>query len=376
MCSAGAVAVAPDPSLVSHLPTPAAVVDDAGFAANLAAMAVHWPGRSLRPHVKAHKTTALAARQAAIGHDTFTCATPREVVGMAAAGLGTDLLLANETLDPARLREMADARERHGASVTVAVDSSETLAAAVAAGIGHVLVDVFVGLPRCGCEPEAAGALADAARAAGLEVRGVMGYEGHLMMVAPAPEKARLVARSMERLHRAWADVGGAIVSAGGTGTYAAHVRAPEGGPVAVPAITELQAGSYPLLDSAYASLESPFRPAFWVVGTVISVHRGATAEQSWAVADVGLKALGMDHGLPTIEGAEVLFCSDEHVTFRPAPGDASALTAGDRVAVLPAHVDPTIALHDTLWLVAGDPGAPIGERRVLDRWAVDLRGW
>ncbi len=45
-----------------------------------------------------------------------------------------------------------------------------------------MLVDVDVGLPRCGCLPADAGRLADSARSAGIDVRGVMGYEGHLMM--------------------------------------------------------------------------------------------------------------------------------------------------------------------------------------------------
>ncbi len=81
--------------------------------------------------MKAHKSTALAHRQPAVGHHGFTCATPREVVGMAAAGLGDDLLLANETVDPDRLRAMAELDAR----VTVAVDSDATIAAAAAAGI-------------------------------------------------------------------------------------------------------------------------------------------------------------------------------------------------------------------------------------------------
>ena len=96
---------------------------------------------------------------------------------MAAAGLGDDLLLANETVDPERLRAMADA----GARVTVAVDSDETVDAAAANGIREVLVDVDVGLPRCGCAPDDAGRIADLARARGMTVRGVMGYEGHVV---------------------------------------------------------------------------------------------------------------------------------------------------------------------------------------------------
>jgi len=87
---------------VHDLPTPALLFDADALEHNLATMAAARPGPSLRPHVKAHKCTALAREQARHGHTSFTCATPREVVGLAEAGLGDDLLLANETLDPHR----------------------------------------------------------------------------------------------------------------------------------------------------------------------------------------------------------------------------------------------------------------------------------
>ncbi len=330
---------------LSDLPTPALIIEAETFDHNLASMAAALPGRSMRPHVKAHKCTALAAAQYAIGHVTFTCATPREVVGMAAAGVGVDLLLANETLDAARLRAMADV----DTPVTVAVDSEATVDAAARHGITACLIDVNVGLPRCGVSPDRAGALADRARQAGLDVRGVMGYEGHLMMVPERADRLAAVEQSMAMLRRAHADVGGDIVSAGGTGTFDLH---PDTG------VTEIQAGSYALMDSHYGQQGLPFEQAVFVVGTVISVGDG------WAVADVGLKALGMDHGNPSIAGASVLFCSDEHVTYaaehRPA--------VGDRVRVIPAHVDPTMAMHEAVWLVR--------DGEVVDRWPIDLRGW
>jgi len=331
--------------LISELATPALVADSATIDRNVATMAAARPGRALRPHVKAHKCTALAGVQAAAGHTTFTCATPREVVGMAAAGLGDDLLLANETVDPLRLRAMAEL----DIPVTVAVDSEATVTAAAAAGISRCLIDVNVGLPRCGVAPGEAGRLADVARRAGLNVRGVMGYEGHLMMVADREQRRDQVDESMALLVRAHADVGGDIVSAGGTGTFDLH----DGN-----GVTEVQAGSYALMDTHYGSLGLPFEQALYVVGTVISVGEG------FAVADVGLKALGMDHGNPSVEHGKVWFCSDEHVTFTP---DAT-LTVGDRVRVIPAHVDPTMAMHDALWLMRDD--------EVIDRWPIDLRGW
>jgi len=325
---------------LSDLATPALVADVDLLDANLQAMSAALPGARLRPHVKAHKSTALAKRQAALGHRAFTCATIREMEGMAAAGLGEDLLLANEVLDARRLGAL-DAR------VTVAVDSEATIEAAASGGVREVLVDVNVGLPRCGCAPEDAGRLADFARKRGLEVRGVMGYEGHIQGVAEREKRESGARDAMALLTRAHADVGGDVISAGGTGTYDTNRVA-----------TEIQAGSYALMDTAYAKLGLPFRQALFLLGTVISLS------PAFAVADVGLKALGMDHGNPAIDGAKVWFCSDEHITF----ASEARVRVGERVRVWPAHVDPTVAYHERIHLARGD--------EVVGELPVDLRGW
>ena len=327
---------------LSELQTPALVVDAAAFEHNLDAMSQALPGARLRPHVKAHKCTALAARQAAVGHRGFCAATIREIEGMAKAGLGDDLLLANEVLDARRLGDV-DAR------VTVAVDSPETVEAAAKGGVKEVVVDVNIGLPRCGCPPEEAGRIADLARSNGLSVRGVMGYEGHVLLTKDREERRRLTGEAMEKLLAAHADVGGDIVSAGATGNYDINTWA-----------TEIQAGSYALMDTAYASLVLPFRHALTVLSTVISVSSG------YAVADCGAKALGMDHGNPGIlGGGEVWIVSDEHATFGATP---QPLSVGDRIRILPAHVDPTVAYHERMYVER--------DGRVEDVWEVDLRGW
>jgi D-serine deaminase-like pyridoxal phosphate-dependent protein len=211
-------------------------------------------------------------------------------------------------------------------------------------------VDVDVGLPRCGCPPEEAGRIADLARANGIAVRGVMGYEGHVVGNPDRAWREEQTARSMKLLASAHEDVGGPIVSAGGTGTYDINVWC-----------TEIQAGSYALMDTAYAQHRLPFRQAVWIEATVISV-----SAKGWVVADAGLKALGMDHGNPAVERATVMFCSDEHVTVRL--DDGVDVRVGDRLRVWPAHVDPTIALHERMYLVDGDD--------VVETWPVDLRGW
>jgi len=333
------------------LTTPALLADVAVLEGNLATMSAARPGPALRPHVKAFKTTALAARLVAAGHTGFCCATIREVEGMAAAGLGDDLLLANEVLDAGRLGVLVRAGT---ARVTVAVDSPATIAAAVAGGVREVLVDVDVGMPRCGCDPADAGRLADEARAAGLQVRGVMGYEGHVQHEVDRQRRERRVARAMEDLARAHAEVGGEVVSGGGTGSWDCnHV------------VTELQAGSFVLMDGDYARLDLPFREGLVLLTTVVSV-----SARGHAVLDGGLKALAMDSGGPAlVGGGDVQFCSDEHTTVV-----GGFWTVGDRVGLRPAHIDPTIAKHEVMHLV--DDAAAGGDAEVLGSWSVDLRGW
>jgi D-threonine aldolase len=335
---------------LSEVQTPALLVDANALDRNIATMAEALPRDRLRPHVKAHKCTSLARRQAAAGHLGFTCATIRECEGMAAAGLGQDLLLGNEVLDTRRLGSLAAA----GARVTVAVDSTETIEAAADGGVREVVIDVNVGLPRCGCAPEDAGSLAELARRRGLDVRGVMGYEGHVVGLVDAAERADRCRVAMDLLLAAHADVGGELISAGGTGTYAINTWA-----------SEIQAGSYVLMDTAYGKLGLPFEQAAFVLATVISRSAG------WAVGNAGLKAFGMDHGNPSLaaEGTvspaaegTVLFCSDEHVTVTPPR------PVGDRLWLTPAHIDPTMAYHERLYLYSGDS--------VVDVWPIDLRGW
>jgi len=342
-----------DPRTLHDLPTPALIISADLLAQNLTTMGTARPGAKLRPHVKAHKCTELARAQMVAGHRAFTCATPREMIGMAAAGLGEDLLLANEVLDRRRLTDMVKAGELHGARMTVAVDSPETIAAAAASGVREVLVDVDIGLPRCGCAPTDAARIADLARASGMKVRGVMGYEGHLMVMDDRGLQQRKVAEAIDVLMAAHESVGGEVISAGGTGTFHLHDR-----------VTEVQAGSYALMDTYYAKMELPFVQACWVLGTVIS----ATTRR--AVADAGLKAMGMDHGNPTLStldgrDAAVWFLSDEHVTFAQSAG---ATKVGERVLLTPAHIDPTMSMHEVAWLVRN--------QEVIDRWPINLRGW
>lgn len=181
-----------------------------------------------------------------------------------------------------------------------------------------------------------------------MSVRGVMGYEGHAMGKPDIEERRQLMEGAMERLLRAHEAVGGDLVTGGGTGTHAINTH-----------LNEIQAGSYVLMDTAYQlQKDLPFRQGLFLQASVVSIA------PKWVVCDAGLKAQGMDHGNPSSPDGEVMYCSDEHTNLIPERD----LRPGDRVTLVPAHIDPTIAKHEVLHLVR--------DGEVVGQWEIDLRHW
>ena len=234
--------------------------------------------------------------------------------------------------------------------MTVAVDSDATVAAAAFGGVREVLIDVDVGLMRCGCDPADAGRLADAARAAGLVVRGVMGYEGHLMMADPCRQGRRSAGVHGVAGRGSHAAVGGDVVSGGGTGTFAVNRW-----------VTELQAGSYCLLDTDYARLDSPFEIAVSVLATV------GLGERS-GLGGGRRRPQGPRHGpRPPRHGPAGRSRSSPTSTppfWTPRASCPSATASG----CCPATSTATVARHQRYWVVDGDD--------VIDCWPIDLRHW
>lgn len=355
------------PGLLARLPTPCLLVDLAAADRNIAAAArlLRGTGVRLRPHFKAHKCSELMRRQLrAEGCHGVTCQTAGEAVALAAAGF-TDILVANEVVDQSALNELG--RAALTAQITAAADCLEHVRlldrAAGAAGVRiDVLVELDVGAGRCGLpagSPDLVPLAAAIAGAGALRLAGLQAYGGHVQH-SPGRQLRRTlcyqaelqVAAELERL--AGAGLSCPVVSGHGTGTL--ECLAP--GTV----YTEAQAGSYVLLDAAYQRVTPVFEPALYCVATVIS-----RPEPVRAVLDAGLKALAVDDGLPvpTGPGLRVVRLSDEHAQLSVASGADPAV--GDKVFLIPSHVDPTVNLHDALFVFDGEGMArwPVDGRRV-----------
>jgi len=354
------------PRTISEIPTPALLVDVPAMERNIRRMAAFFaqgPCR-LRPHFKAHKTPEIARRQLAGGSCSgLTCATVGEAE--AAATFCDDILIANQVLGVGKAERVAALARR--IDIKVAVDSlaglDDIAAAAREAGVTiGVLVEVAAGF-RCGVAPgeEAVTLARRVAETEGVALRGVMGYEGHAVGLEDRASREITARKAMERVLASVQAIREAglpceIVSAGGTGTYDITGR--------MEGITEVQAGSYVLMDTAYAKLGLPFEQAVSLLGTVLS-----RPSPTMCVADCGHKSCTYDHGNPAVkgvEGASVVFLADEHALISLPP--ASGIKPGDRIELWPSHIDPTINLHDALYAAEGET--------VIDVWPVSARGY
>ena len=316
---------------------------------NLHRMAAFFQNRlaKLRPHFKNHRVLGLAKLQMQHGAIGITCARVWQAERLVEAGIRR-VLIANEIAGEAELHRFADLAKE--APVILAVDNGRVVddlgrIARNRKVVLHVLVDVDLGLKRCGVAPgEAALWLARRALEQGLKLRGIMGYEGHLQPIAPGLEKERVVGEAMQMLvgtaKRFEQDgIAVEIVSCGGTGDYS--ITGSYSG------VTEIQAGSYLLMDTWYAPYAPDFRPALTVLATVISKTPGERI-----VLDAGVKAISGERGLPSLKGIDGLKLKVLHAEHAPVEivGPGVNVEVGDKLEVAVQYHDGTIHLHKCIY--------------------------
>ncbi len=351
----------------SAIPTPALLIDIEKVDDNIAQMANFFQHTTahLRPHFKTHKCLPLAQKQIAAGAIGMTCAKLGEAEILVSAGISS-IFIANEIVDPSKINRLAALARQ--TELIVAADDPGNLcglakAAQAAGSVIHVLVEVNVGLNRCGVAPGVAAL--DLARLTaelpGLHFAGLFGYEGHTQFITDIEQRCHKTESAMHELtstadliRQAGLAVG--IVSAGGTGTF--NISG------VFPGITEIEAGSYLFMDSKYQEMGLPFRQSISLLSTVIS-----TPTPQRAVIDAGMKAISLDNGLPKVisPGFVALRALHEEHGLLEVDLQAPALKVGDRVELVPSHVCTTVNLHDQYYVMRDD--------KVETVWPIEGRG-
>jgi D-serine deaminase-like pyridoxal phosphate-dependent protein len=356
-----------DAILLDELDTPCLTVDLDVFDRNVRSCLSRLAGVDVRPHLKTAKSPEVARLLLDAGAVGVCVAKLSEAEVMLAGGI-EDVLITTEIAGTVKVRRLAGlVADWPAARVRIVVDSWDGASAidAVLPAALETLIDVNVGQNRCGVAPEDALALAD--RVKGLDrlrLVGVQGYEGNLQHIRDPDERRRLCDVSMGRFAAVAEQLRAAghtidVVTTGGTGTAefcAAHE-----------AVTEVQPGSFAFMDTDYLDTGGiPYESSLVAISTVIS--RPAPDR---AVIDAGLKTLSDDSGparLVGVVGWSYQHGGDEHGVLTPnGEPHRRELRVGDRVGLIPSHIDPTINLHDAMYAHRGG--------QIEATWAVAARG-
>ena len=349
----------------AEIDTPALLVDLDALESNIRTMGEELAGIcNVRPHIKVHKTPAIAQKQISAGCIGVTCAKVGEAEVMASAGIRS-ILIANQIVGPMKVDRLAGLA-RH-ADLMVAVDSGENAeeisrAAALHGSTVGMIIEVDVGFKRAGVQPGApVSSLAKSISHLGnVRLAGIMGYEGHLQGIPALGERRRLVEKSLGQLvesarllRKEGYDC--EIVSTGGTNTYNIASR--------IDGITEIQAGSYAVMDNFHAVEGVGFKKALTVLTTTTR-----RPEPDRAIVDAGLKAFADASPFPTPKdrkGMTVTELSEEHGHLKiEHDGD---LQRGDRIEFYPFYAPTTVNLYDRMYGVRGD--------LVEVKWDIAARG-
>jgi D-serine deaminase-like pyridoxal phosphate-dependent protein len=361
--------VPPLGSTKADLDTPALCLDLDVMEVNIRAVAetCRRHGVGWRPHSKGHKVAAIAQAETAAGAMGVTCAKLAEAEVMAAGGV-RDILIANLVVGPHKVRRLVELRRI--ADPIICLDHIEQAVPISRAmheqGLRQrAIIEVDIGLRRVGVPPgeptlRLARQLTDLP---GIELAGIMGYEGHLLTVADADQKAAQIRDALATLVETkkqleQAGMACPIVSCAGTGSYLYAVRQP--------GVTELQAGGAIFMDAFYRrQCQVPdLGFALTVVATVVS---RPTPER--AIMDAGRKTMHGDHEPPFVVGRDdirVGRLSAEHGQLELAPS-AQNLRIGDRLEIVPGYADLTTVLHNQYYCFRGS--------RLVDIWPISARG-
>jgi D-serine deaminase-like pyridoxal phosphate-dependent protein len=314
------------------LATPALLLDLDVAERNIRKMAERLRSlpAAIRPHIKVHKSPDLARRQMEAGAIGISVATVWEAIVMARSGLD-HIFVVNTVAGPEKIRALAMlARDT---DVMVAVDdadNAESLAAAARAA-GSTLgafIEVDTGMDRAGVDTadEALRLARHLTTLKGLYFRGLTGYEGHCFLTPERDVRSQKQRAAMkffvdvaDFLATKWIPC--PILSAGGTATWDWTASTPR--------ITEIQAGSYVVMDNFHGRLIGDFEKAVSVLTTVVS------RRPDRVILDAGSKSIAAAD-LSTVVGHDlpVLRFDEEHGIF--IARDDTKLRVGDVLEVIP----------------------------------------
>ncbi|CAM2821845.1 DSD1 family PLP-dependent enzyme [Legionella worsleiensis] len=331
-------------------------------------------GVGLRPHCKTHKCSRIAQLQLEAGALGISAAKLSEAEQLIQQGISS-VLITSPIVSEYKLTRLSRCL-KNAPDLLLVVDNPQNAEALNQLGQMlnqpiRVLIDVDPGIGRTGIAPDAALDFAlFLQNKPWLQVQGIQCYAGNLQHISDYHERKVASLKTMEMasgLFRALKPLFSEfnILTGSGTGTFDIDPEASE--------VTEIQPGSYTVMDVQYESIgsrENPrqfnrFKNALTLLTTVISANR-----KEHVTVDAGTKAIYFDPNYqPRIISHPHLFYDwggfgDEHGKIM---GNAPLPGCAELIEMIVPHCDPTINLYDQYVIVQNN--------EVIDLWDIDLRG-
>lgn len=361
-----------------ELDTPCLLIDKDLLKLNLERMRKHGIDHNIniRPHCKTHKCSQLAQLQIDYGAIGVSVAKISEAEILIENQI-PNVLITSPIVTKNKISRLLSCIEK-APSTLIVVDNEENImalneAAKLNKKIINVLVDVDPGIGRTGVRPENALTFAKKiSQLPWLKLMGIQCYAGnlqHIFSFAERKQKSLQIMQVASDLVRSFKNHGldCPILTGTGTGTYDIDTDATE--------VTEIQPGSYTVMDVEYAAIGSKedseqfsvFKPAMTLLTTVISANR---AEH--VTVDAGTKSIYVDavHKPQIISHPGLTYdwggFGDEHGKITAALG-TKLPSYGEVLELIVPHCDPTINLFNQFFITEQD--------KVVDVWNIDLRG-
>lgn len=390
---------------LSEVETPSLVLDLSKFHANCERMdtAIGALGLKLRPHAKCHKSQELSLIQCALPNTSGICvAKVSEALAIVEKSDGAvkDILLTNQIVTQSKIDRLITSVLNRGITLGVCVDNKDNVdllnerVAALADGKKlEVYIEVDVGQNRCGVQPgDACGALAEhiMQHCPHLSIKGLQCYSGWNQHIKDVPTRTQKTQEVVDKVEMSLMSILDRqlftleqlqndrllCITGGGSGTWTLEgtlkfktLDVPYG-------FTELQPGSYSVMDVEYSSTEAcdkkgHYDNALFVQTTVTS---DSSTHPQWVVVDAGDKAIHPGNASIKVYGYPDLTFrrgGDEHGILEGPKAVLNQLTIGTILKLIPGHCDPTINFYEEFVGFRADTGKEVVEKVI----SIDGRG-